>query len=138
LSLFFWMRLDLFKPVSSISARNPSLSLWQGNRILAFHLLILRNSANAMNNKKKNQSTDLKTKVQTCKRCHIHGDHGIPLADHKLFCKYQNCTCLECYKFLKQKRYSADVMTLRRAYKLNERKNIQEVSFFYLLRHRIW
>jgi len=137
LPLFFWMRLDLFKSVSLISARN-SLSLWQENRTSAFHLLILKNSANAMNNKKKNQSTstDSKTKVQTCKRCHMHGDRGVLLADHKLFCKYQSCTCLKCYAFLKQKRYSADVMILRRAYKLNERKNIQEVSFS--LSHRIW
>jgi len=89
-----------------------------------------------MNNKKKNQSTSTdskSTKVQTCKRCHMHGDRGVLLADHKLFCKYQSCTCQKCYAFLKQKRYSADVMILRRAYKLNEKlnekKNIQKVSF---------
>jgi len=82
--------------------------------------------------------TESGRKKPMCGRCDVHGLE-IVLEGHKKYCKYQKCTCTDCYYFLAKQRIAADEIARKRANKLSKEKEInhEEVSIFLFSRHKI-
>ncbi|XP_018345812.1 PREDICTED: doublesex- and mab-3-related transcription factor 1A-like [Trachymyrmex septentrionalis] len=67
--------------------------------------------------------TESGRKKPMCGRCDVHGLE-IVLEGHKKYCKYQKCTCTDCYYFLAKQRIAADEIARKRANKLSKEKEI--------------
>ncbi|KAG5327577.1 DMRT3 factor, partial [Pseudoatta argentina] len=71
--------------------------------------------------------TETGRKKPMCGRCEVHGVIVL-LEGHKMYCKFQKCTCDDCYNFLMQQRIAADNIARKRANKLSKEKKISHVE----------
>lgn len=75
--------------------------------------------------------TETGRKKPMCGRCEVHGVIVL-LEGHKMYCKFQKCTCDDCYNFLMQQRIAADNIARKRANKLSKEKKISHVEMLPL------
>ncbi|EGI67132.1 Doublesex- and mab-3-related transcription factor 3 [Acromyrmex echinatior] len=124
------IKRDTFESVSDLNkkADHDYCDKETGGRLFIHYY-----SASGMGKVKKRRSsveiprTETGRKKPMCGRCEVHGVIVL-LEGHKMYCKFQKCTCDDCYNFLMQQRIAADNIARKRANKLSKEKKISHVE----------